>query len=236
MNDQNPFPGITNILQLFRARITKPPTTVPRARAGWIVWMAEVYPGLYLAQIPGAGSHYTEHSGMAWERVADDIPTTTIEDIQAEDRRHALVPDRWRPGQTITTPGTRLSWRNLAEWVAAWRQLQRRRHSSRRYAQESAHKRTLPLEMISHEADPAVLYGFLDIMHSSNARPPKGMRHGHPTTQHVVAANNRLSQLGAASYRCHRQQAGLHRAMRQTEPPGGRRPPRNEAADHLSPF
>jgi hypothetical protein len=180
MNDQHPFSGITNILQLFKARITRLPATVPRVRAG----------------------------------------------------------------QAITTSGTRLSWRNLAEWVAAWRQLQRRRHSSRRYAQESAHKCALPLEMIPHEADPAVLYEFLDIMHSSNVRPPlrlrsvqaKGMRHGHPTTQHVVAANNRLSQLGAASYRCHRRQAGLHRAMQQTELPGGRRPPRNEAADHLSPF
>ncbi|MCB0020457.1 MAG: hypothetical protein KDE09_21845 [Anaerolineales bacterium] len=236
MNDQNPFPGITNILQLFKARITKPPATIPRARAGWIVWVAEVYPGLYLAQIPGAGSHYTDHCCMAWERVSDDIPTTTIEEIRAEDRRLAAALDTWRPGQAITTPGTRLSWCNLAEWNTAWRQLQRRRHSSRRYAQESAHKFALPAETISHETEPAVLYAFLDIMHSSNVRPPKGMRQGHPTTEHVVAANNRLSQLGAASYRRHRQQAVLRRGLRQLEPPRGRQPPHEEAAGHLSLF
>ncbi len=90
--------------------------------------------------------------------------------------------------------------------------------------------------MISHEAEPAVLYEFLDIMHSSNVRPPKGMRHGHPTTEHVVAANNRLSQLGAASYRRHRQQAVLRRGLRQLEPPRGRQPPHEEAAGHLSLF
>jgi len=236
MNDQNPFPSITNILQLFKARITRPPATVPRARAGWIVWVAEVYPGLYLAQIPGAGPHYTEHSGMAWARVADDTPTTTVEDIRAEDRCRVAALDKWRPGQEITTPGTRLSWSNLAEWIAAWRQLQRRRHSSRRYAQESAHKRALPLEMIAHEVEPTILYAFLDIMHSSNVRPPKGMRDGHPTTEHVVAANNRLSHLGAAAYRRHRQQAALRRALLQPEPTGKRNPPHGEAASHLSLF
>ncbi len=236
MNDQNPFPGITNILQLFKARITRPPATVPRARAGWSVWVAEVYPGLYLAQIPGAGAHYTAHSGMAWERVADDTPATTIEEIQAEDRRRAAALDKWRPGQAIITPGTRLSWRHLAEWNAAWRQLQRRRHSSQRYAQESAHKRALPLEMIAREVDPVILYQFLAIMHSSNVRPPKGMRQGHPTTEHVVAANNRLSQLGAASYRRHRRQAALRRVLRQPEPLGERQPPQDDAAGHLSLF
>jgi hypothetical protein len=90
MDGENTFPGVTNILKLFKARISRPPAVVPRARTGWIVWVAEVYSGLYLAQIPGAGSHYTEYSGMTWERVPDDTAVTTINDIRAEDCRRVV--------------------------------------------------------------------------------------------------------------------------------------------------
>lgn len=119
MKDESPFPGVTNILKLFKARITRLPAGVPRARAGWVVWLAEVCPGLYLAQIPGTGVHYTEHSRTTWEPVSDDTLVMTLEEIRAEDRRRPAETGKWQPGQTVTTPGTRLAWGNLAEWITA---------------------------------------------------------------------------------------------------------------------
>lgn len=110
--------------------------------------------------------------------------------------------ERWQPGQTMTTPGTRLTWRCLAGWVRAWETLQRQRVSSVRYQQESNHIAALPIEMIDREVDPAALYAFLEILSSgSGNRPRKGEREGHRTTRMVVAAGNRLARLGAVPYR-----------------------------------
>jgi hypothetical protein len=127
----------------------------------------------------------------------------------------------WQPGQTVKTSGTRLAWDCLAGWVRAWETLQRRRVSSTRYQQESDHIRVLPLEMIAEEANPDVLYIFLEIMASdSGNRPRKGARlvparqgHGHPTTEMVVVANNRLAQVRALPYREHRRRQGLRRTL-----------------------
>lgn len=108
----------------------------------------------------------------------------------------------WQEGQTVETPGTRLAWNCLANWVQVWETLQRRRVSSNRYQQESNHIRVLPVEMIAEETNPDVLYAFLEIM-ASNAgnRPRKGERGGHPTTEMVMVANNRLAHLGSLPYR-----------------------------------
>lgn len=68
--------------------------------------------------------------------------------------------------------------------------------------------------MIEHEADPAALYAFLEIMASSAGnRPRKGEREGHPTTEIVVAAGSRLAQIGAVPYREYRRQQSLRRAL-----------------------
>ena len=81
----------------------------------------------------------------------------------------------------MTTPGTRLAWRCLAGWVRAWETLQHRRVSSVRDEQESNHIAALPIEMIEHEADPAVLHAFLEILSSgSGNRPRKGERETGP--------------------------------------------------------
>ena len=123
---------------------------------------------------------------------------------------------RWQPGQTMTTPGTLLTWRCLAGWVRAWETLQRRRVSSVRYEQESNHIAALPIEMIEHEADPAVLYAFLEILSSgSGNRPHKGEREGHRTTRMVVAAGNRLAHLGAVPHRAYRRQQSRRRKLLQ---------------------
>ena len=143
--------------------------------------------------------------------MSDEMKAPGIDGIRTEDLRRLTAAGSWRSGQVMTTPGARLSWRNLAEWMEAWKQLQRRRHSSVRYQQESDHKRALPIAMVSQETDPIVLYTFLDLMHQANVRPPRGTREEHPTTSLMVAANNRLVQLGAEPYQRHRQQVTLHR-------------------------
>ncbi|MBK9054803.1 MAG: hypothetical protein IPL78_29020 [Chloroflexi bacterium] len=122
------------------------------------------------------------------------------------------------------TPGLVL----FSEWLVAWNKLQNRAHSTLRYQQEAEHLRVLPLEMIEAEGDEAVLYTFLEALNQDDGIPPRGMRQKHPTTLLVVAANNRLAQLGATPYRLYRQQQSMHRALQQ---PPRTRPSRSARPD-----
>ena len=235
--EQQVFPGLRLVLDVLKARLTRPPAAVPRARAGWIVWVAETYPGQYHIRLPGGATMLAPYHNIAWERVPVETPATTIEEVRAEERRLQAEARKWRPGKVITTPGTRLSWDSLAGWVAAWQKLQRRPHSSRRYWQENQHIRTLPVEMIAAEADKTILYDFLDLMNSGDARPPKGMREKHPATPLVVAAHNRLAQLGEIPYRQYRQQQSLRQILVSTGSETTRKRPSSEkAVAHLSLF
>ncbi|MBK9055998.1 MAG: hypothetical protein IPL78_35405 [Chloroflexi bacterium] len=128
----------------------------------------------------------------------------------------------------LTTPETRLTWSCLSEWLVAWNKLQNRAHSTLRYQQEAEHLRVLPTEMIEAEADEAVLYAFLDALNQDDALPPRGMRQKHPTTPMVIAANNRLAQLGATPYRLYRQQQSMRRVLQQ---PSRTRPTRSARPD-----
>ncbi len=53
-SEQAVFPGLRLALHIHKVRLIKPPEGVPKARAGWIVWLAETYPGAYLMRLPGA--------------------------------------------------------------------------------------------------------------------------------------------------------------------------------------
>jgi len=235
--EQQVFPGLRLVLDVLKARLTRPPAAVPRSRTGWVVWIAETYPGQYHIRLPGGATLLAPYHDIAWEHVPVETPATTIEDIRAEEKRLQAEARKWRPGQVVTTPGTRLSWDSLAGWIAAWQKLQRRAHSSDRYWKESQHIRALPVEMIAAETDEAILYDFLDLMNRGDARPPKGMRTEHPTTPLVVAAHNRLVQLGAMPYRQYRHQQSLRRALAgPASTPTRKRPSGEEAAPHLSLF
>jgi hypothetical protein len=231
------FPGLRLVLDVFKAKLIKPPSAVPRVRAGWVVWIAETYPGCYHVRLPGAASLLSPYHDITWERVPAETPATTVEDILAEDKWLEAEARKWRPGQVITTPGTRLSWDSLAGWIAAWQQLKGRAHSSDRYWKEGQHIRALPAEMIAAETDETVLYDLLHLMNTDNARPPKGMRESHTTTPLVMAAHNRLAQLGATPYRQYQQQQSLRQAMAGTaEEPAQKRPAGEKAAPHLALF
>lgn len=221
------FPGISLVRDIFKGRLTRPPSGIPRVRAGWVVWIAETYPDSYLVRLPGGASILVPYHRMSWERVSDETPATTIEDVRMDEKYRQEQANKWRPGQSINTPETRLAWCNLSEWIEAWNKLQNRAHSTLRYQQEAEHVRILPLEMIAAEGCEAVLYTFLEALNQHDGIPPRGMRHKHPTTPLIVAANNRLAQLGATPYRLYRQQQSMHRALQQhprTRPSRSARP------------
>lgn len=141
----------------------------------------------------------------------------------------------WWPGKTLTTPHTRLTWSNLTEWLAAWNRLHHRAHSGERYMKESAHVRLLPVAMVADELSVVVLYDFLDVLHDSTGlRPPRGRRGNHPTTHLLVAANNRLAQLGAMPYKAYRQEQQARLLSEWRLRPSA--PPPDEAPPHLSLF
>ena len=235
--EQQLFPGLRLTRGIGKGELTKPPAVMPMARAGWIVWIAETYPGHYLVRMPGGATLLSPHHGITWNRVPVDMPATTIESVRAEEKRLQAEARLWRPGQVITTPGTRLSWDSLAGWIAAWQQLQQRAHSSRRYRQEEEHQRALPVGMVTAEMDETVLYDFLALMVQGNARPPKGMRKNHPTTPLISAAHNRLAKLGATPYRQYQQQQSLRRALTGSDNDNARTQPSGEkVAPHLALF
>ncbi len=64
------------------------------ARAGWVVWIAETYPGSYLVRMPGGATLLSPFNEMSWTAVSDDAPTdgtpaTTLAAAKlAEHQRH----------------------------------------------------------------------------------------------------------------------------------------------------
>jgi len=88
------FPGLRLVLQIAKVQLTKPPAVMPMARAGWVVWIAETYPGHYLVRFPGGATLLAPFNEMSCAAVADDVlsgvaPHTTLFDAKiAEHQRH----------------------------------------------------------------------------------------------------------------------------------------------------
>ena len=89
--EQVAFPGVRLVLNVFKAYLTKPPAVMPRAKVGWIVWIAETYPHHYLVRLPGGAILLAPYHFMMWTAVAADTPITTLADVQNEAHHH-----RWR--------------------------------------------------------------------------------------------------------------------------------------------
>lgn len=235
--EQAIFPGLPLTLSIDKVRLMKPLASVPKARVGWIVWLAETYPAAYLLRLPGGATLPVPYNQMVWEKVPAETAVTTLEAVRAEEQRRLAEAQKWRPDQTITTRGTRLSFNSLIAWIDGWQKLQERSHSSDRYQKEAWHIQALPPEMIAAETDEMVLYSFLSLLKEDDALPPKGRRSAHATTPLVVTAHNRLSQLGVMPYRQYRQQMRLHQVL--TEPIDkhpGKRPLPDSTSAHLSLF
>jgi hypothetical protein len=88
--EQQFFPGLRLALNVHKVRLTEPPSVMPEARAGWIVWTAETYLGHYLIRMPGGSTLLAPFNQMAWTAVSEesgDILATTLADVKA---------DKWR--------------------------------------------------------------------------------------------------------------------------------------------
>lgn len=116
-------------------------------------------------------------------------------------------------GDRVTTPGTRIQWASLSEWLDGAADLASRPPTSEKYRKLEAHVRALTLrpELIERESEASVLTRLgnwlktgLDPVTGRRAneilRYPRGQRHGTGQEALVVAANNRLARLGAQQF------------------------------------
>ncbi len=103
VTEQQLFPGLRLVLRIYKVRLAQPPTAVPLARAGWVVWTAETYPGCYLVRLPGGATLPVPYNKTNWTAVAADEPATTLAAAKAMEQQR-----RW---QTAVLPGIRQSLR-----------------------------------------------------------------------------------------------------------------------------
>jgi hypothetical protein len=97
-----------------------------------------------------------------------------------------------------TTPGTRLTWSRLADWVETAHRIDRRRLSEARNRALAAHADALPRDLINRESRIPALEAALHLLKYGPpglARPPKGARAGHPTTAIIMDLMNCLAVL-----------------------------------------
>ena len=102
------------------------------------------------------------------------------------------------PLYRYTTPGTRLSWSNVTEWVNAARRIDGRRSSEARNRALACHGAVMPRELIDRETHIPSIETALDLLKYGPpglARPGRGARGNHPTTPIIVDLMNRLAVL-----------------------------------------
>jgi len=80
----------------------------------------------------------------------------------------------------VTTPGTRVGFATLAEWLAGWRAIEGRKPSAARHAAHAAHLEALP-DALVESADLADVDALAAIV--ERECPPRGQRFGRPTTR-----------------------------------------------------
>lgn len=96
------------------------------------------------------------------------------------------------------TPGTRLWWSTVGEWVDVAQRLDRRRYSSARNRALAAHGGALPRDVILAEQDLEVIESAISLLKYGPrdlARPQRGSRAGHPTTPVLMDLMNRRRDL-----------------------------------------
>ena len=92
----------------------------------------------------------------------------------------ARVATLEKAGAGTTTPGTRVHFATLGEWLEGWRAITGRRISAARHAAEAAHLEALPDYLV--EAGSAEELDALEAI-VERERPPRGQRQGHATTR-----------------------------------------------------
>lgn len=97
----------------------------------------------------------------------------------------------------VTTPGTRIRWRTVGEWLDCGSEILARRCTTKRYTDAANHLEALTKERIDAEDDPIALdrlIGFLERPRGAGMfnQPPRGQRQGDRATDLLVWAHNRL--------------------------------------------
>ena len=96
------------------------------------------------------------------------------------------------------TPGTRLQWSTLHEWIAAAHRIDRRRCGEARNRALAAHAACLPKSVIEQEQTIETIDAAVDLLKYGRpgfARPPQGCRANHPTTPIIMDLMNRRAVL-----------------------------------------
>ncbi|MCA7888575.1 hypothetical protein LGM58_35930 [Burkholderia contaminans] len=85
----------------------------------------------------------------------------------------------------ITTPGTRISWSSVAEWMMAWKRLNARAPTMKRHGQRAAHIAALAsnMDVINSETNIETLAAATFFVECEQMQPPRGEREGHPATE-----------------------------------------------------
>ncbi len=101
-----------------------------------------------------------------------------------------------RDGAQTTTPGTRLSWSNVSQWIGAYRELQRRAPAANKYRQIEAHIAALTDAKIDEEKDPQALRDLRDLFESDpQLKPSRGNREGSEYVRILDAVDRGLKRL-----------------------------------------
>ncbi len=102
------------------------------------------------------------------------------------------------PDITVTTPGTRLIWSNLYEWLEAYYSLDARKSSGAKYIKTAAHVAALPLDHIKECASYDVLIDSRSALYCE--QPPRGIREFWPGTRLIVEINNQIGRIFGQEY------------------------------------
>jgi hypothetical protein len=86
---------------------------------------------------------------------------------------------------SITTPGTRIDWSSLEQWMHAWKRINARAASSKRHAQRAAHIVALAsnMDVVNRETSVDTLATAKLLVEREKMLPPRGSREGHPATE-----------------------------------------------------
>lgn len=110
-----------------------------------------------------------------------------------------LIAEEWDADEednygATTTPGTRVHWKNVSEWLDGYDAIIHRKISTTRHSQEDAHLEAIVGSgVIESESDVEVLNRALSLVKSE--QPARGLRKDHHTTKTIDAIQNRLQAL-----------------------------------------
>jgi site-specific DNA-cytosine methylase len=109
------------------------------------------------------------------------------------------VVDAPQAGDATTTPGTRLSWANVKEWIRAYQRLRTRPPSAAKYRLIEAHIAALTDAKIGNEKDSQALRDLRDLFESDpQLKPARGQREGSEYVRILDAVDRGLKRLSGS--------------------------------------